>query len=364
MRSSDRLEDDVDMVIVGAGISGLVAARLLEQAGYIVAVVESRDRVGGRLLSPNVEGYRVDLGATWFWPGDIRVTALVDELGIRTHEQHRDGDAIYHDAAGSQVMTGNPLDVPSSRFTDGAQSLAEAVANELGPDVLRLGSGVTTVEVDTTGVRTGLANGARLSAAHLVLALPPALALERITFTPGLPERVADLAAVTPVWMGAIAKVIVRYQRAFWRDRGLAGAAISHLGPMRELHDMSGPDALSPTLFGFVPRMADSPAPSPEAIRTQLGEIFGDEAPEPVQVIVADWLNDRDTSPVGVDKLSAYQTFGHPMYQQPTMGGRVHWASTETSPVSPGHIEGALFGAERAAAAIADQSPTSPTNYR
>jgi monoamine oxidase len=159
--------------------------------------------------------------------------------------------------------------------------------------------------------------------------------------------------------MGAIAKVVVRYESTFWRQRGLAGAAISHFGPMRELHDMSGPEGHSPALFGFTPRTTTQPPPSPDAIRTQLVEIFGDDTPEPVEVIVADWLDDRDTSPVDVDRLTAYRTFGHPIYQEPTLTGRLHWASTETSPVSPGHIEGALFGAERAAAAITRLVPTS-----
>lgn len=349
-------EDSADVVIIGAGISGLFTARSLERAGHETAVLESRNRVGGRLHSPQIDAHRLDLGATWFWPGETRVAALVAELGISSHLQHLAGDAIYHDPAGSQVMAGNPLDVPANRFTDGAQSLAEAVADQLRPGVLRLGSLVTRVEAGPSSVGVELSNGARFSAAHVVLALPPALALERITFAPKLPERLAGLAAVTPVWMGATAKVVVRYERAFWRDRGLAGAAISHFGPMRELHDMSGPEGRSPALFGFVPRAGDSPAPSTEAIRTQLGEIFGDEAPEPVDVIIADWLDERDTSPFGADTLDTYQTFGHRDYQQPTLGGRVHWASTETSPVSPGHIEGALFGAERAAQAIVEQT--------
>ena len=349
-------ERNVDVVVIGAGISGLTTARLLERTGRSVAVLESRDRVGGRLLSPDAGGSRVDLGATWFWPGETRVAALVDELGVRTHRQFLDGSAMYHDPAGSQRINGNPLDVPASRFTDGAQSLAEAIASDLGTAVVWLGCQASQIQADASGTRTALTDGTVWSAAHVVLALPPALALKRILFKPELPAGLAGLAAVTPVWMGAIAKVVVRYERAFWRDQGLSGAAISHFGPMRELHDMSGPDGRSPALFGFIPRTSEEPAPSLDAIRVQLIEIFGDDAPEPVEMIVADWLDDPDTSPERVDKLASYQTFGHPMFQQSTLQGRVHWASTETSPVSPGHIEGALAGAERAATAIAEHT--------
>ena len=45
-------------------------------------------------------------------------------------------------------------------------------------------------------------------------------------------------------------------------------------------------------------------------------------------------------------------TYGHRRYQEPTAGGRLHWASTETAPYAPGHIEGAIAAAERAVAAI------------
>ena len=75
----------------------------------------------------------------------------------------------------------------------------------------------------------------------------------------------------------------------------------------------------------------------------------------PSEVVIKDWLTSPHTSPAGAERLTAYQAFGHPMYQEPTLGGRVHWASTETSPVNPGHIEGALFAAERTVQAILSQ---------
>ncbi len=47
-----------------------------------------------------------------------------------------------------------------------------------------------------------------------------------------------------------------------------------------------------------------------------------------------------------------YQRFGHRRYADPLLGGRVHWAGTETSPEVPGHVEGALAAAERAVRAV------------
>ena len=59
---------DVDVVVIGAGISGLAVADQLIRAGISVTVLEARDRVGGRLL-----GSPFDLGASWFWPRESNV---------------------------------------------------------------------------------------------------------------------------------------------------------------------------------------------------------------------------------------------------------------------------------------------------
>ena len=64
-------------------------------------------------------------------------------------------------------------------------------------------------------------------------------AVATIEVTPVLPDAILALARVTPVWMGAMTKVVACYASPFWRDDGLAGAGFSHIGPARELHDMS-----------------------------------------------------------------------------------------------------------------------------
>ncbi len=82
MTSAARRE--VDVVVVGAGLSGLVAADVLVAAGRSVLVVEARDRVGGRTLSATVAGAHVDLGGTFVGPGQDRVLALAAALGVST----------------------------------------------------------------------------------------------------------------------------------------------------------------------------------------------------------------------------------------------------------------------------------------
>ena len=69
-------ERSADVVVVGAGLAGLAAARELRGAGRDVVVLEARDRVGGRTLNePIGDGKVVEIGAQWVGPTQDRVLA-------------------------------------------------------------------------------------------------------------------------------------------------------------------------------------------------------------------------------------------------------------------------------------------------
>ena len=86
---------DVDYCVVGAGFAGLTAALRLKQAGESVALLEARDRVGGRTFTEvSDDGVWIDRGGAWVGPGQDRIKALMNEFGVPSYKQYTDGKAM------------------------------------------------------------------------------------------------------------------------------------------------------------------------------------------------------------------------------------------------------------------------------
>ncbi|MGQ9901353.1 MAG: flavin monoamine oxidase family protein [Fimbriimonadales bacterium] len=86
---------DVDVVVVGAGIAGLFAARRLQAVGATPLVLEARERVGGRLLRHRLsETVVIDLGGQWLGPTQERAYALARELGLQLFPTYTEGESL------------------------------------------------------------------------------------------------------------------------------------------------------------------------------------------------------------------------------------------------------------------------------
>ena len=83
---------DVDVCVIGAGFAGLTAALRLKQAGRSVAVLEARDRVGGRTFTElRADGTWIDRGGA---SGQDRIHALMKEFGVPAYKQYAGGESM------------------------------------------------------------------------------------------------------------------------------------------------------------------------------------------------------------------------------------------------------------------------------
>ncbi len=334
-----------DVVVLGAGLSGLLTAWRLQQAGRDVVVLEARDRIGGRLARPEAEA--VDLGASWVWDTERHVHALLRELGIATFPHHDDGIDLYDDGVALHRGRLPRSHVPERRIVGGAHGIAAALAARV--DGIRPGVAARAVTILPDGLAVQTDGGA-LTARHVVAALPPALLVRSVDLPP-LPEATRQALAHCPTWMADVAKVVVRYPDRPWRAAGLSGRAASRAGPLVEVHDLSGPGGADPALFGFVPRELAREGWR-DRIVPQLVRLFGPGVAAPLAVHARAWWEERYTvapdTPAGSPRL-----LGHPALRAPLLDGRLHLVSTETSGVSPGHMDGAVERAEAVAARLA-----------
>jgi len=330
-----------DVVVIGAGISGLAVAEALHRSGRTVTVLEARPRIGGRLLSDPL-----DLGASWFWDGEQRVRAMTDRFGIATFPQHIRGDAMIENRDSVHRYPGNPIDGPAHRFAHGAASLTDALAGQLPEGTVLMGQPVVEISDDLV-VKT---TDGSWQPQHVVIAVPPAVAATTIELPRALPANLLAVFLRTPVWMGDTIKVVAMYDEPFWRADGLAGAAMSRVGPMHEMHDLSGPDGSPAAIFGFA-RASQPDGLDETDVCAQLERIFGPRAGVPQKLQIQDWSREQWTNPGSakgyVPSAPDHSLFGHALYQQPHLNSRLHWSSTETATHYAGHIEGALEAAER-----------------
>src|SRR5690348_3052545 len=139
------------IVIVGGGLSGLYAARLLAERGTDFLLLESRAQLGGRILSRG--GH--DLGPTWFWPDmQPRMARLAEALGLEAFAQHAAGDVLFERGPGlkTERYPGFGQMASSFRIKGGIGALVETLAAPLPQDRIRTGMHVTAARLREDGV--------------------------------------------------------------------------------------------------------------------------------------------------------------------------------------------------------------------
>jgi monoamine oxidase len=109
---------NADVVVVGGGLSGLTAAYRLANQGVDVAILEARERAGGRMASGTFNGEAYDLGAHWVAPNAVQLRKIIHDLGLPLTTQYHDGE--------SAVLLGNK----SYTFKQRSPMLSPAVSHD------------------------------------------------------------------------------------------------------------------------------------------------------------------------------------------------------------------------------------------
>jgi monoamine oxidase len=376
------------IAIIGGGLAGLCAARRLHDEGLEFILVEARERLGGRILSTDETGAvsddGFDLGPSWFWPrAQPEIAALARDLSLAHFPQHSDGDVMFERMSRETAFRYRATDQapPSMRLVGGTGALIAALARSLPARAVRTSTRVTRMTLGGAGVTltTCASDGAEAAivAEHVIAAVPPRL-LAGLTYAPAVPTDTLRRWEDTATWMAPHAKFFAIYDRPFWREAGLSGAAQSVVGPMGEVHDATTASGKA-ALFGFLGVGAEmratlGEAAITEACLTQLSRLFGETARQPRATLLKDWAADPLTATAS-DRAAS----GHPQPSDaPWVGGawqhRLWLCASETSPSEPGFMAGAVAAADRTVRAVIERlrsrsgpsytsdqnSPTSP----
>lgn len=361
------------IAIVGAGLAGLYAAYLLEQRGvndYVL--LEARNELGGRIKSVKPDGSALtgesseafDLGPSWFWPGfQHALGALVESLGLSSFAQFESGEMVVERVPNAPVMRmqGFVNSPPSMRLNGGMRTLIEALRQHVGSErivtgqvVCQLAASDDAIELQCEG-RDGRVQTRR--AKHVLLAVPPRLAQQRIVFLPSLPYALLRQWQRTATWMAPHAKYVAVYSTPFWREHYLSGEARSLLGPLGEIHDASHPDGHG-ALFGFF----SLPVQERERVdqetlryqcRAQLVRLFGPQAASPVADFIKDWANEpltatpADRQPSEHNGTAPPATVGEGPWQHRLTGIASEWGLHYS-----GYLAGAIEAAENGVAGL------------
>ena len=320
------------LLIIGAGLSGLYSAVLLQDS-YEVTIIEARDRTGGRIMG--IDGH--DMGPSWVWPHQKNILQLIEILDLEIFSQYTEGLASYDAPDGVQHFRPSSTE-PSYRIKGGISQMVMALEKRLkkpatiNEKVLSLTYSNEMIVVKTT-TKT-------YEADRVISTLPPRLAVETIEYFPALPEAFHIQLQNIPTWMGYSAKCVIEYPDAFWREEGLSGFSVSHLGPLGEIHDACTEDKAA--LFGFLHSNAKYDNLEEDIIK-QLIRLHGPKAATPSKIYFVDWKKETYTStPLDAMPLREHPSYG---FDVTHFDKKMIFSGTESAFREGGYLEGAITSA-------------------
>lgn len=336
------------IIIVGVGLSGLLTAYLLKKEGIPFKILESRNRVGGRINTIyRKEEAPIEMGATWFTNQHVNLIALLEDLGIEKFEQFMDANVFYEPNSNfpAQIVE-IPKSAPSYRISGGTSTLINKLLENINSADLFLNETVSQISFKENVVSKKAEKVFEADA--VVLALPPNLWANRITFEPEIPENLKEIALQTHTWMEDSIKVALTFEKPFWKEENLPRTLFSNVGPVVEFYDQSDAENSKFALCGFINSAFKnlSKTERKELVLKQLKTIFGSRISEFLNYEECVWSEEIHTFQDSEHSLFPHQNNGNPIFRNSYFDERLIISGSETSSRFPGYMEGAVISAK------------------
>jgi monoamine oxidase len=347
-----------DVIIIGAGLSGLVTAYHLKKRNINFKILEAQSRLGGRIETIyGNENTPMEMGATWFGKEHKNLIELLIELNIGFFEQHNEGITLF------ETMSFEPPQqyfVPANehsayRIQGGTSSIIEALHKNIGKENIILNTRIVEIADDGDHIKITDSLQNNFFCKQLIVAMPPKLIANTIQFFPALPPTLNEVMQNTQTWMSGSAKFSVEYKKAFWKENGFSGSVYSQSGLATEIYDHSNFEETKFALKGFLNGSAKhySFEERKEKVIAQLTHYFGNVAKDFISYSDKIW-NDRYIQLSEDSFLSPHFNNGHALYNERYMNDKLFFTGTESSKVFSGYMEGAVIASNSVAARVAE----------
>jgi len=221
------------IVIVGAGLSGLVAGYELTRAGHEVTILEARNRVGGRVLTlrePFSDGHFAEAGAARIPPDHNLTLGYADHFELTLDNFYPNSGLFmnYREGTRNVIPTENflndgpwPGSVPHKEYVkirEGSDKLPQAFSTHLSGQI-HLSMPVKSIEQKIDGILVRTADGTEFSADRALCTVPLTV-LKKINFIPALsPEK--EQARNGGYNYAASTRVFIQFKNRFWENENL-----------------------------------------------------------------------------------------------------------------------------------------------
>ncbi|MFK7806202.1 MAG: flavin monoamine oxidase family protein [Saprospiraceae bacterium] len=333
------------IIIIGAGLSGLLTGFRLKQKNIPFKILEARNRIGGRIHTVyGKDNTAMEMGATWFTDQHIHLKKLLEELDIDYFKQHMDNTVFYQASASSPTQIVQiPGQSPSYRIAGGSSKLINTLFEKLDRSDVLLNQSVTKIEVGETTTKVHAEK--IYEGTKVVLALPPKLWAKNISFQPTLPTDLMDIAEATHTWMEDSIKVALSYDQPFWEEENIPGTLFSNAGPVTEFYDHCNLEKSKYALCGFINSSFKnlSPIERRKAVMNQIKNAFGPRTEEFTDYKECLWSNEKNTFESSEDFILPHQNNGHPIFSKTFFDDKLFISGSESAARFPGYMDGAVF---------------------